>query len=122
MTITLEEDTTTETGGEDRTLDIVRQAQKAFDRAARILASSCDELEATPGGSEVEVVKSLRQMNSAYVLTMDLREKAREAGCKRFGANGAGELNLDEARTQIGLRLACLRGQGHGGSISGEPE
>lgn len=118
MTNTLENDTTEE----ERAIDVALQAQDAFDIAAELLQDSCKELRTLPTGGDADVTKSLRQLNAAFLLTMDLREKAREAGCKRFGSGGAGTLNLDEARAEIGLRLACLRGSGHGGGRSGGAE
>ncbi|WP_341860993.1 hypothetical protein [Gymnodinialimonas sp. 57CJ19] len=104
----------------DETLAL--QAQEAFDRAVRALQDSCTTLEQAPDAGEGDVTKAVRQMNGAFLHTMEMREKAREAGCKRFGAGGAGTLDLDEARAEIGLRLACLRGSGHGGGISEQSE
>lgn len=98
---------------------LVLQAQDAFDRAVEALHACCQVLERTPTAGEGEVTKAVRQMNGAFLHTMEMREKAREAGCKRFGVGGAGQLDLERARTEIGLRLACLRGAGHG---SGVPE
>lgn len=97
---------------------LVLQAQDAFDRAVRALQDSCNTLEQTPDAGEGDVAKAVRQMNGAFLHTMEMREKAREAGCKRFGTGGAGTLDLDEARAEIGLRLACLRGSGHGSGVS----
>ncbi|GAB5446718.1 hypothetical protein [Gymnodinialimonas sp.] len=96
---------------------LVLQAQDAFDRAVEALQASCRSLEQAPDVGEGEVTKAVRQMNSAFIHTMEMREKAREAGCKRFGTGGSGQLDLDEARAEIGLRLACLRGAGHGGGV-----
>ena len=100
------------------------QAQDAFDRAVRVLQVSCNELEQTPEAGDGDVTKAVRQMNGAFLYTMEMREKARDAGCKRFGIGGAGDLDLDAARVEIGLRLACLRGHGHGhgSEVSGEPQ
>ncbi|QXT38895.1 hypothetical protein [Gymnodinialimonas ceratoperidinii] len=109
----------TEPSEETRDETLVLQAQEAFDRAVRALQDSCKTLEQAPDAGEGDVAKAVRQMNGAFLHTMEMREKAREAGCKRFGSGGAGKLDLDEARAEIGLRLACLRGSGHG---SGVPE
>ncbi|WP_050761343.1 hypothetical protein [Jannaschia sp. CCS1] len=97
---------------------VALQAQDAFDRAVRALQDSCKVLEQMPEAGEGDVTKAVRQMNGAFLLTMDMREKAREAGCKRFGAGGAGQLDLGAARDEIGLRLACLRRAGHGSGVS----
>lgn len=118
MTNTIDDDQTDVTRPEK----IVLQAQDAFDRAVQILQDSCDQLKCDPDAGEGDVTKAVRQMNGAFLLAMDLREKAREAGCKRFGNSGAAELNLDAARAEIGLRLACLRGSGNGSDVSEQPE
>jgi len=97
-----------------RAEEVVLQAQDAFDRAVRALQESCHKLESKPETGEGDVMKMVRQMNGAFIHAMELREKAREAGSKRFGASGTGRLDLDAARAEIGLRLACLRGSGEG--------
>ena len=109
MTNTIETDPKDETRAET----LVLQAQDAFDRAVQALQDSCKTLEQAPEAGDGDVTKAVRQMNGAFLLTMEMREKAREAGCKRFGAGGAGQLDLDAARDEIGLRLACLRRAGH---------
>jgi hypothetical protein len=114
--------TETEDREKIRAEKVVLQAQEAFDRAVQALQDTCRALETMPETGEGDVMKMVRQMNGAFIQTMDLREKAREAGCKRFGAIGAGQLDLDKARDEIGIRLACLRGSGNGDGVSGEPE
>ncbi len=94
------------------------EATEAFDRAVAILRLSCQQLESKPTTGEVDLIKSVRQMNGAFLFTMEMREKAREAGSKRFGPSGAGKLDLDSARVEIGLRLACLRDAGEGDEVS----
>lgn len=114
MTNTIEANVADDT----RAVNIVLQAQEAFDRAVHVLQDSCRELEGMPGAGDGDVTKSVRQMNGAFLHTMEMREKALEAGCKRFGSGSAGKLDLDKARTEIGIRLACLRGSGHGDGVS----
>jgi hypothetical protein len=97
---------------------LVAQAQEAFDTAVEMLRESCRKLKADPTIGESEVEKAVRQMNGAFLHTMTMREKAHEAGCKRFGAKGAGQLDLGEARSEIGLRLACLRDARAGEGVS----
>lgn len=118
MTKTIEIDEVDDT----RAVKLVLQAQDAFDRAVQILQESCHQLECQPEAGDGDVTKAVRQMNGAFLLTMEMREKAREAGCKRFGNGGAGQLDLDQARTEIGIRLACLRGAEHGGDVSERSE
>ncbi|WP_224814366.1 hypothetical protein [Hasllibacter sp. MH4015] len=106
----------------DRAEVLVTEARDAFDRAVRVLNDSCSQLETMPDAGEGDVMKCVRQMNAAFIHTMEMREKARVAGCKRFGETGAGQLDLAAARTEIGLRLACLRGHEDGSGVPGEPE
>lgn len=122
MTNAIEKKPTDDTTDDLREVKLVLDAQDAFDRAVRVLQDSCKQLESTPDAGDVDVTRAVRQMNGALLLTIDLREKAREAGCKRFGTDGAGKLDLDKARSEIGLRLACLRGSRHGSGISGGAE
>ena len=118
MTNTVDIDPLDET--RDETLAL--EAQGAFDRAVRSLTHCCEVLEEAPNTGEGDVAKAVRQMNGALIHTMEMREKAREAGCKRFGVGGAGKLDLDAARDEIGLRLACLRRAGHGSGVPEQPE
>jgi hypothetical protein len=105
----------------DRAEVLVAEARDAFDRAVRVLRDSCSQLEAMPETGDGDVMKCVRQLNGAYILTMEMREKARVAGCKRFGDGGAGRIDLDAARVEIGIRLACLRGRGDGGGVPAKP-
>ncbi|MEJ6391832.1 hypothetical protein V8J82_01110 [Gymnodinialimonas sp. 2305UL16-5] len=97
---------------ENRAETAVERAEKAFETAIAVLEASCDQLKSAPEFGEGEVTKAVRQMNAAFLMTMDMQEKAREAGVKRFGNGGGGQLDLDAARSEIGLRLACLRKPG----------
>jgi hypothetical protein len=118
----MEHSTETQTPETDRAELFVAQAQDAFDTAVEALRESCKKLKAEPSIGDDEVSKAVRQMNGAYLLAMNMREKAHEAGCKRFGAGGAGQLDLGDARSEIGLRLACLRDAGAGAGVSGKSE
>ncbi len=106
----------------DRDDMLVGDAQDAFDRAVRVLRESCNNLEATGDESPADILKDVRAMNAALQHTLEMREKAREAGCKRFGASGAGQLDLGAARAEISLRLACLRDAGARAGVSGGVE
>ena len=120
--MTMEKTIERETGAnEDRGEMLADDAQKAFDRAVRIFEKSCDSFETSGEVTIAEVLKDVRAINAALQHTLEMREKAREAGSKRFGASGAGQLDLGAARSEIGLRLACLRDVRAGEDVSGEP-
>ncbi|MEX3015909.1 hypothetical protein [Gymnodinialimonas hymeniacidonis] len=119
--MTMEDVIETTTPEPERADMLVEQAQEAFDVAVEALRDSCKKLRAEPAVGEDEVSKAVRQMNGAYMLAMTMREKAHDAGSKRFGASGAGQLDLGAARSEIGLRLACLRDAVAGAGVSGEP-
>ncbi|MEJ6388088.1 hypothetical protein [Gymnodinialimonas ulvae] len=118
----MEHTTETTTPETERSELFAEQAQDAFDTAVEVLRESCAKLKAEPWVGDDDVSKAVRQMNGAYLLAMNMREKANEAGSKRFGNSGAGQLDLGDARSEISLRLACLRDAGAGAGVSGEPQ
>ncbi|QBX99836.1 hypothetical protein E2K80_03060 [Rhodophyticola sp. CCM32] len=61
-------------------------------------------------------------MNGAFLFALAMEEKARVAAGKHVGGGAGGRFDLDAARAEIGLRLACLRTAGSGGEISGGVE
>lgn len=86
----------------------VARAMKAFDVTLDVLEAAVDRLRAEEAASPGAVIKDLKEMNSAFTLALHMKEKARDA--KRGPDGGrAGALDLDAARAEIGLRLACLR-------------
>ncbi|RMA42144.1 hypothetical protein D9R08_11895 [Rhodophyticola porphyridii] len=101
---------------------IVAEAMKAFDVALEVLSDAIDALRAEKTVGEQEVTKDLRAMNNAYMFALQMREKARDAGDRHGAAAGGGGLDLDAAREEIGLRLACLEAASGGGRVSGKPE
>jgi hypothetical protein len=101
----------------------VGRALKALEIATRTLEDAVDAWQALEDGAgEKQVVAEIKALNGAFLFAMKMQEAARAAGSDRFGAAGAGVLDLDAARDEIGLRLACLRAAGGGGAVPGEPE
>ena len=101
---------------------IVARCQEAFETAVEGLRDSVRVLRSMPETGERDVLKDVRQMNGAYLFAIEMQEKARVAGCKRFETGGAGTLDLDGARAEIGLRLACLAAVRDGGGAAGGAE
>ena len=94
----------------DRAERIVADVQTAFETAVDCLRDTLSDLRSCPGGADREVVKDLKAMNAAFLLALQMQEKARDAGSQRFGsAAPGGDLDLAAARAEIALRLACLR-------------
>ena len=101
----------------------VGRALKALETATETLEYAVDAMKAVEDGAgEKQVVAEIKALNGAFLFAMKMQEVARAAGSERFGAAGAGKLDLDAARDEIGLRLACLRTAGRGGDVSGGAE
>jgi hypothetical protein len=90
---------------------------EAFATARQVLRGTLKRLKAEEPVESSEVPKHIRELNNALILAMGLEGKARDATGQRTGEIGAGQLDLDAARTEIGLRLACLRAAGGGGAV-----
>ena len=91
---------------------VIRRAMKAFEVTLLALDAAVDDFKAEYLSGEKEILKDLKAMNSAYQYAMETEQKARERAAKQIGAIHAGTLDLDAAREEIGLRLACLRATG----------
>ena len=100
----------------------VARALKALEMASATLENACDAMKAALGDGDQDVVKELRTLNTAFLFAMNMQEKAIAAGSERFGSGGAGVLDLDAARDEIGVRLACLRDARGTDGVSGQPE
>ncbi|WP_306047834.1 hypothetical protein [Nioella sp. MMSF_3534] len=92
-------------------------ALEAFATARQVLRGTLKRLKAEEPVDASEVSKHVREMNNALIFAMGLEGKARDATGQRMGEIGAGQLDLDAARAEIGLRLACLRAAGGGGAV-----
>jgi hypothetical protein len=108
------------TDDRDHAERMVGRALKALETATQTLEHAVDALKAVEDGTgEKQVVAEIRALNGAFLFAMKMQEAAHAAGSERFGAGGGGQLDLDAARDEIGLRLACLRSAGGGGPVSG---
>ena len=87
----------------------IARAMEAFDTTIEALQAAVRELKAEYRTGETEVMKDLKAMNAAFFLAMSTEAKAREALAKQAPVVGDGVLDLDAAREEIRLRLACLR-------------
>ena len=87
----------------------IQRAMEAFDTTIEALRHAVAELKAEYRTGETEVMKDLKAMNAAFQLAVSTEVKAREALAKQASQVGAGTLDLDAAREEIRLRLACLR-------------
>ncbi|MBY6199834.1 hypothetical protein KUV65_00535 [Maritalea mobilis] len=107
----------------DQAEKVVAYAMEAFETTIEALRDTVRVLKSMPETGEKEVMKDVKAMNNALMFTMEMQEKARAAGSKRFGADRNGcMLDLDGARAEIDFRLACLRDAGGAGGVSGQPE
>lgn len=88
---------------------LVARAQEVFETTVEALEDAVRTLKSMPETGEREVIKDVRAMNSALMLAMELQEKARVAGSKHFATDAGGRLDLEAAREEVALRLACLR-------------
>ncbi len=72
----------------------------------KISAGETDELK--------DAVKLVRDLRAATQLMLEERNKVDKLRKDIAGGVGAGELDLEQARNEIGRRLACLRRAGGG--------
>lgn len=96
---------------------MLARAMKVFDTTQEVLEGTLDRLKAEEAVQGAEIPKHIKEMNSALMLALQLEGKARDATGQRIGQAGAGQLDLDAARAEIGVRLACLRAAGGGGDV-----
>ena len=106
----------------DRFQGMLEMAMEAFETTGEALRGTVNRLKAEEPVSADEVGKRVRDMNAALLQVLSLEGKARDATGQRIGQIGAGQLDLDAARAEIGVRLACLRAAGGGGDVSGGAE
>lgn len=103
-----------------RAEQLLGRAMNAFETAQEVLDRAVEKLKSEERVSGTDLTKDIREMNNALLMALSLEEKARVAGGK--GRVGAGSLDLEAARVEIGCRLDCLRAAGGGGGVSGGAE
>jgi hypothetical protein len=111
MTIRFDEDTA-------RFQEMLAGAFEAFATTQDVLRDTVKRLKAQEPVSSAEVVKQIKDMNGALLLALGLEGKVRDATGQRQAGAGAGELDLEAARAEIGGRLARLRAAREGGELS----
>lgn len=87
----------------------IARAMEAFDTTIEALQHAVRGLKAEYRSGEAEVMKDLKAMNAAFFHAMSTEVKARESLAKQAPVATGGVLDLDAAREEIRLRLACLR-------------
>ncbi|MEM1273879.1 MAG: hypothetical protein AAGF88_08680 [Pseudomonadota bacterium] len=87
----------------------IRRAMDAFDVTIAALQDAVADLKAEYDAGEKEVMRDLKAMNSAFQFAMQMEARARETAAKQGPTVSVGSLDLDAAREEIRLRLACLR-------------
>lgn len=75
---------------------------KELDR--QLSAAEIDGCETTP-----ELAKAVTEVRRAMQTVFEERKRLEQSGKTDFGGGRASELNLAQARDEIGRRLACLR-------------
>lgn len=96
-----------------RTEKTIRRAMEAFEITVEALNEAVSRLREEYRAGEKAVMTDLKAMNGAFQFAMQLEARARETAGKQHTGGGAGSLDLDAAREEIGLRLACLRAAGN---------
>ena len=95
----------------------VARAWKALETAVAVLESAVDAARAPGAMDASEMVKDVKAVNAAFLWAMQQEGKARDAGSQRYGRGGGGTLDLEAARAEVELRLACLRRAGDDGTV-----
>jgi hypothetical protein len=99
---------------------LLGRAMNAFETAHEMLDRAVEKLKAEEKISGTDLTKEIREMNNALLTALSLEEKARVASGKT--RTGAGCLDLEAARAEIGCRLACLRAANDRRDVSGGTE
>lgn len=87
----------------------VAQAYKALETAVELLEKTLDTARAGAACEQIDVVKDMRAVGTAFSLALQQEAKAREAGSQRYGRQGGSVLDLGAARDEVCRRLARLR-------------
>lgn len=96
-------------------MDLLAEAERIYTDAAEDLARTLGELRRQPAGNAKAARDLMRGLREAFSVVMQEREKIERLRLQVAGAVGAGQLDFDAARDEIGRRLACLRDAAGGG-------
>lgn len=101
--------------GDAPPVDLLAEAEGHYRDVAEELTRTLQAVRKGPAvdvRSATLVVKDLKQ---AFQIAMDERTRVDKLRKHAAGINPGGTLNFDEARDEIGRRLACLRDAGSSG-------
>ncbi|GGD40560.1 hypothetical protein GCM10011358_25610 [Sinisalibacter lacisalsi] len=99
--------------------NLLHVAERHLESVLRELDAILDELQARKGGAEVKAKAASADVRKAIGIVFEERHRIEKLHGKN-GTGGRGEgLDLDEARAEIGRRLARLRKHRGAGGVSG---
>jgi predicted alternative tryptophan synthase beta-subunit len=96
-------------------VDVLAETEELYARAARGLFRVIAEMETGAGQDGKAAQAATRDLKAALEMVMSERARVDKFRERAEGAVGAGCLDLDAARDEIGRRLARLRAAGGGG-------
>lgn len=99
----------------DPAVDVVTIADELFQSFAGDLTRLRRKIQAGETDDIKESAKLVRDLRAATQLVLEERNRVDKLRKDVAGTVGAGALDLDAARDEIGRRLACLRRAGTGG-------
>ena len=108
-------------GGEGSSAGILSEAQQTYQRAQAALNKLVGELDDGELVHVGEAGRILKELKQALQTANQERERLESERKKQAGIVGEYAIDFDAARLEIGRRLACLRGTGGQGSVSGQP-
>jgi len=104
------DDTAARPAGED----LLAEAEELFRTSAELLSARLRALREGRLEGLKETAQATRDLRAALQLALEERTRLEKLRRQDGGGDGAGALDLDAARTEIGRRLACLRGAADG--------
>ncbi|MFT6932351.1 MAG: hypothetical protein ACJAXT_001046 [Paracoccaceae bacterium] len=106
----------------ERAERMLARAMQVVDVAQTVLSEAVGRLKNEQVVKGSELIADLKAMSGALHFALSMEEKTRDATRQKDGRRDVGELDLEAARTEISLRLACLRDAGCDRSVSGGVE
>lgn len=104
-------------GDQASTEDILSGAEDVFRAAENLIRARIEELATEPDSPELR--RDIQRFRDTLQLFLKERQAVEERKRKQAGIGSGGyALDLTDARTEIGRRLACLRDRGGSGSVS----